>query len=195
MPVLIQEDKITESKVGQNIVVNLILDPITRQILTQLLDPTGSAKEDRLVHPSRLTPFFYDKRCGKSLAEIRALDTGEFVIKSILKHQSSTPDEPNKLRNYDFEVQWNNGYTNWKSWESICTTDPFKDYMFDHREEFNQYFNRVSNAEKKKASILPTIFQKRRLRIPEVVLVNQPAHNQVESINAKPAHAISFYGK
>ena len=198
MPVLIQEDKIPNKiawkKVGPDIVVNLVLNPITGQMMAQLHDPTGSAKEDRLVHPSRLTPFYYDKRCGKSLSEIRALDTGEFVIKSILKHQSSTPDEPNKLRNYDFEVLWNNNFTNWKSWDTICTTDAFKDYMFDHREEFKQYFNRLSNAEKKKASILPTIFQKRRQRIPEVVLVNQPAHNQVESINAMPAHAISFMG-
>ena len=197
MPVLIQEDKIPNKvawkKIGPDIVVDLVRNPITGQLMAQLHDPTGSAKEDRLVHPSRLTPFYYDIRCGKSLSEIRALDTGEFVIKSVLKHQSNTPDEPSKLRNYDLQVLWNNGYTNWMSWDSICTTDPFKDYMFDHREEFKQYFNRLSNAEKKKASILPTIFQKRRQKLPEIILVNEPAHN-VEVTNSMPAHAISFMG-
>ena len=201
MPVLVLKESL-ESKIawkveGPDIVVALFDNPVTNQVMAQLNDPTGSVREDRLVHLAKLKPFYYDERYKKSIQEIRALDTGEYVIDTILSHRTCTPDKPDLLKSYDFECLWSNGFKNWLPWESLSNTMAFEDYMFDKGEEFEPYFRRQTEAWKKKSRILPTIFQERRKKVPKVVLNQNPnlgAETVKDDQGGQGENAVSYMG-
>jgi len=159
-----RENKVAYRLKGPEICVSIDISPITKQPMARLRDPTGTM-EDQLVHLKRLKQFNYDARCGMSLAQIKSLDMGEMVVVKILSHVTRNPEQPQKLLDYDFKVQWINGIESYIDWKETSKLQIFQDYLFEHKEEFEDYFKRLSTAERKKVNIPVTVFQERRKKV------------------------------
>lgn len=158
-------NKIAFRKLGPFEIVSLHKSAITRQTMARLRDITGT-KEDWLVHPSLLTIYNYDQRIGPAPMFMAALDTKEMIAIKVLSHVTRNPENPEKLLDYDFQVEWANGYINWMPQKEISKLAIYEDYMFDNKELFRPVIARMKEAERKKLNTPLTVFQERRKKVP-----------------------------
>jgi len=87
----------------------------------------------------------------------------------IHEHTTRNPDQPEKLLDYDFKVEFQDKATSWLPWKDISSLAIFQNYLFDHKDEFEPYFNRLKSSERNKLKTPPNVFKERRKKVPNQV--------------------------